>query len=77
VGLPVKSDKPQLVSEKDVSNAAKVVTLGCKLPQRSAVTDWDDIPSVSDNYRDASAAIRKHVEKLVNELAVKPTQKKR
>src|SRR5215813_8348648 len=31
-GLDVPTSKPQLVAEKDVREAARVVTFGCKLP---------------------------------------------
>jgi hypothetical protein len=71
-GLSAGSGKPELVSDKDVSGAAKVVTLGCKLPQKTAaVTDWADVPSPSENYQAASRDIRHRVEALVDELAAK------
>ena len=63
--------KPQLVSERDTSDAKRVVTLGCKLPHEARSTDWNDIPSPSVNYSAASSAIRSRVEALVDELAPK------
>ena len=70
-GLSAGPGKPQLVSDKDVSSAAKVVTLGCTLPQKASVTDWADLPSPSENYDASSREIRHRVETLVNELAEK------
>jgi arsenate reductase (thioredoxin) len=70
-GFAPPDGKPTLVSDKDVSGAARVVTLGCKLPQKTAVTDWADVPSPSEDYSAASDAIKKHVEALINELSRK------
>ena len=68
-GLAAPEGTPTLVTEKDVSEAGRVVTLGCKLPQKTTATDWADVPSPSENYPAASRAIEKHVEDLVNELS--------
>ena len=37
-GLDVSTWKPQLVAEKDVREAARVVTFGCKLPFQKTTT---------------------------------------
>lgn len=76
-GLSAGPGKPELVSDKDIAGAAKVVTLGCKLPHKAAVTDWPDVPSVSENYRAASQSIQQRVEALVNELAASQKSSKR
>jgi arsenate reductase len=77
-GVSVKEGKPAKVTEADVAKAARVVTLGCKLPtaSRSAdkAEDWADLPSPSENYSAARQAIRERVEQLVDELS---KQKKR
>ena len=70
-GLKEITMKPQLVSERDTSDAKRVVTLGCKLPHKARGTDWNDIPSPSANYSAASSAIRTRVEALVDELGAK------
>ena len=76
-GLSAGPGKPQLVSDKDVLSAAKVVTLGCTIPQKASVTDWADLPSPSENYAAASSEIRQRVETLVNELAAKQKPEQR
>jgi arsenate reductase len=43
-GLAAPKGKPTLISDKDVSGASRVVTLGCKLPQKTAVMDWRTYP---------------------------------
>lgn len=68
-GLAVSPQKPQLASDSEVSSATRIVTLGCKLPQKATATDWNDIPSVSENYPAASRVLRTHVEALVDELS--------
>lgn len=75
--LAVPAGKPTLVQDADVADAAKVVTLGCQLPtKKTAVTDWSDIPSVSEDYSAASKVIRGHVEALVDSLATQEKQTK-
>jgi arsenate reductase len=72
-GIQVDKGKPVLVTDSDVAKATQVVTLGCKLPDRVRPTgkleQWDQIPSVSEDYPAAREAIKKRVEQLVNELA--------
>jgi arsenate reductase (thioredoxin) len=71
-GLTAGHGKPELVKDKEISGASRVVTLGCKLPKKAAVTDWADVPSPSENYTAASKHIRKRVEALLDELSTKP-----
>ncbi|HYO81667.1 MAG TPA: hypothetical protein VES20_09715, partial [Bryobacteraceae bacterium] len=75
-GLAAPKGAPALVTDKDVAGAARVVTLGCKLPQKTAAMDWADVPSPSENYPAASRAIEKHVEDLVNELSSRENRPK-
>jgi arsenate reductase len=65
--------KPTRLVQKDVDEASRIVTLGCALPAgtrvTSKVTDWNDIPSPSQNYELAREEIKKRVQKLVDDLA--------
>ncbi|HZO54178.1 MAG TPA: hypothetical protein VFB63_15810 [Bryobacteraceae bacterium] len=72
-GFARPSGKPQLISAADVGNAERVVTLGCKLPERlnakAKPVDWADISSPSQNYDGARKDIARHVKELVDSLA--------
>lgn len=72
-GLDVSGWKPQLVSKSDTDKASRIVTFGCTLPEpgnvAAKVTDWNDIPSPSQNYDLARDEIRQRVQKLVESLA--------
>jgi arsenate reductase len=72
-GLDVSGSKPGLVTQKDVKEAARIITLGCSLPPGTQVgpklINWDDIPSPSHNYSDARDQIKKQVRKLIDDLA--------
>ena len=71
-GIDTSGWKPARVTQKDVDEASRIVTLGCVLPAgthvASKVTDWSDIPSPSQNYSDARDQIKKQVRKLVDDL---------
>lgn len=72
-GLPTPGGKPQLLSAADVKNTARVVTMGCKLPDslstRAKTEDWSDISSPGKDYSAARADIARHVRQLIDELA--------
>jgi protein-tyrosine-phosphatase len=72
-GLPDPKGKPQTVTADDIAQAERIVTLGCKLPQRGRpakrLTDWNDITSPSKDYNAAREDITHHVRKLVEDLA--------
>ena len=73
-GLDVATWKPQQVAEKDVREAARVVTFGCRLPFPGTITagklvDWADVPSTSEDYQRARTAIVKKIEALMKTLA--------
>ena len=75
-GLDVAAWKPQLVAEKDVREAARVVTFGCKLPFPEEITtgklmDWQDVPSTSEDYERASTIIVDKIEALMKTLTPK------
>src|SRR5215470_9874018 len=69
-GLDVATWKPQQVAEKDVQEAARVVTFGCRLPFPATIAagklvDWADVPSTSEDYQRARTAIVKKIEALM------------
>ena len=74
-GVDTRDWKPALVTKEDLSGASRVVTLGCALPGSEAVAEkvveWNDIPSVSQNYQVARDDIVKRVQSLVDELMKK------
>lgn len=66
--------KPRVVAQEDIGTAARVITLGCELPKGSVegknnITDWNNLPAVSNGYSEARKAIVDRVEKLASELA--------
>jgi protein-tyrosine-phosphatase len=73
-GLDVTAWRPKAVTGEDIRRAGKVVSLSTDLPAKnpsvkSKLVEWNDIPSVSQNYSAARAAIVREVEKLVEKLA--------
>lgn len=75
-GLDVTGWKPQKVNEQDVGKADRAITLACALPVKKSrnaakVTEWNDIPSVSENYEVARKAIVDQVTELLKTLARK------
>lgn len=72
-GIDIAGWMPALVAKKDIDDASRVVTLGCRLPvgisKASKVTDWNNVPSPSQNYGYARDDIKKRVQKLVDDLA--------
>jgi protein-tyrosine-phosphatase len=73
-GVDTRGWKPVPVTQKDVEEAARIITLGCSLPQGIQVsrqlTNWNDIPSPSQNYSDARDQIKRQVRTLVDSLAI-------
>jgi arsenate reductase (thioredoxin) len=75
-GLDVATWKPRLVAEKDVREAARVVTFGCKLPFPKKITadklvDWKDVPSTSEDYERARTMIVDKIDALIKTLTHK------
>ncbi len=66
-GFDVRAFTPRPVEERDVSAAARIVAIGCELRGAQAER-WDDVPAASDDLEGSAAAIRRHVEALVEEL---------
>ena len=80
-GIDTRGWKPELVTKKDLEAASAVVTLGCALPDKEAAAgkmlEWNDTPSVGQNYQAARDYLVKKVEGLVEELAKKEQAAKR
>jgi arsenate reductase (thioredoxin) len=74
-GLNIRSWQPKRFSEDDALRSDRIITLGCALPTSKAfaadkLQDWN-IPSPSDNYKNASRAISERVALLLRELTGK------
>lgn len=74
-GINTSGWKPELVSRKDQDQAARIITLGCVLPDGNRVAaktiDWNPLPSPSQNYQLARDEIRQRVQRLIEELTAK------
>jgi protein-tyrosine-phosphatase len=72
-GLDLGRERPRRVSAADTARADRVVTFGCELgeatPATVPVERWDDVPAVSENLPLARAAIRRHLDRLLDECA--------
>jgi len=71
--LDVSSWKPRAVTEDDIRKARRVVTLGCTLPVKKSLTEgklseWNNVPPVSESYEAARKAIVDQVAALVKSL---------
>lgn len=66
-GFDVRAFKPHHVAPGEISSAARVVTIGCDVPE--AHERWDDVPAASEDLEGSVAAIRRHVEGLAEALA--------
>jgi arsenate reductase len=72
-GLPVPDHAPRTLTDADLQEADRIVSLGCdlagRLPAGVVPLDWSDVPPVSDGLPAARQAIKAHVEQLVEVLA--------
>lgn len=72
-GIDVSGHRPRRVTTEDMTNAYRVISLGCdmeELPVASALVDrWDDVPLASQDLDASRAAIRHHLDQLLQELA--------
>jgi arsenate reductase (thioredoxin) len=70
-GVDLGGKKPRRVSREDVAAADRVVAFGCELggaaPPTVRIDQWTDVPAVSDGLPVARAAIRAHLERLLDE----------
>lgn len=73
-GLTPPDQKPSAISQKDVDGAAVIFAIGCSLPSSAKASgkadSWDDVPE-DQGYAGTRDAIKKHVERLVDDLLKK------
>jgi hypothetical protein len=71
-GLTAPTAKPAAVTADDVDGATHIFAIGCRLPNHVAsglkAENWTDVPEVSDGYAASRDAIKRHVERLIDEL---------
>jgi len=71
-GFEVDSFKPRHVAPTDLESAAKVISIDCDLTtldtSGATIERWDDVPKVSVDLPGSAAAIRKHVQTLIDQL---------
>jgi arsenate reductase len=72
-GIDVAGHQPRRLTTEDLISAQRVISLGCDpadLDGSSARVDrWDDVPPTSQDLGASRAAIKRHLDELVNELA--------
>ncbi len=75
-GFDVSSFHPSAVSTSDVSASQRVITIGTTLPMDAQVTaaqtkieKWNDVPSASVDYGATRDSLKRHIKKLVEQLA--------
>jgi len=70
-GMTVPDAKPSSLSQRDVDAASVIFAIGCTLPSDATASGkagtWDDVPE-DKGYAATRDAIRKHVERLVDDL---------
>jgi arsenate reductase len=73
-GLPVPTESPSRIADADVDRASVIFAIGCTLPPRAAASgkadNWNDVPG-DQGYAAMRDAVKKHVERLVEDLLVK------
>ncbi|MEA2490070.1 MAG: hypothetical protein QOH21_1862 [Acidobacteriota bacterium] len=75
-GFDVSQFKPRHVEQGDANGAVKIVSIDCNVgaldaaihAEAPSVEHWDDVPKVSEDLDGSAAAIRRHVETLVEDL---------
>ena len=72
-GLDVSGWTPRLLTEAEVRDGERVITLACALPSKTArkAEEWNDIPNAGENYERARQAIVAHINELLKNLAIK------
>jgi len=72
-GVDISGHRPRRVTDADLANAVRVVSLGCERDALGVPVTrldvWDDVPPASRDLDAARAAIRRHVESLVADLS--------
>jgi arsenate reductase len=71
-GLTLPTSKPSPITADDVTVATHIFAIGCSLPAHAASSgkadSWDDVPEVSEGYAASRDAIKRHVERLLDQL---------
>jgi arsenate reductase (thioredoxin) len=71
-GLDVSSWKPRLVTQSDLEQADRVISLGCDLRafefSSSKFESWADVPSPSEDLKVCHDAIQARVARFISEL---------
>ena len=71
-GVAIPAGRPAALGDEDVQAATHIFAIGCTLPAKATASgkaaDWSDVPEVSDGYAATRDAIRRHVERLLDEL---------
>jgi len=77
-GLDLSRTQPRRVTQQDTAAAVRVITFGCDLgeamPASVPVERWDDVPAVSESLPLARAAIRRHLDRLLDDWAAGPAR---
>jgi protein-tyrosine-phosphatase len=73
-GLSVPDQKPSPITQADVDKASVIFAIGCTLPSNATASgkadSWDDVPE-DKGYAATRDAIKKHVERLIDDLLKK------
>jgi arsenate reductase len=72
-GIDVGGYRPRRVTAEDLTSAHRVISLGCDPADLDGgdvrVDRWDDVPPASQDLGASRAAIERHLDLLVDELA--------
>ena len=73
-GLSVPDQKPSPITQADVDTATVMFAIGCTLPSNATASGkaatWDDVPE-DKGYAATRDAIKRHVERLIDDLLKK------
>jgi len=71
-GIQVTKETPSLVTQEQLDEASKIVSIGCDLStwnvDPSKLQEWKDVPAPSDNLEGASELIKERVGELLKSL---------
>ena len=67
-GFDVRGFKPHRARAGEMESAVKVITIDCEVSGAEGVERWDGVPQASVDLDASAAAIRRHVEALVERL---------
>jgi arsenate reductase len=73
-GMSVPGQKPSPITQADVDTATLMFAIGCTLPSNATASGkadtWDDVPE-DKGYAATRDAIKRHVERLIDDLLKK------